>query len=52
MDDLREQVRMRYASAATAVVEGRGAASDSDASGCCEPEEGLGRQLYDTLQRD
>ncbi len=52
MDELREEVRVRYASAATAVVEGRGAASDADASGCCDPEEGLGRQLYDLLQRD
>ena len=52
MDELREEVRVRYASAATAVAEGRGAASDADASGCCDPEEGLGRQLYDVLQRD
>src|SRR5438876_3142235 len=52
MDELREEVRVRYASAATAVAEGRGAASDADASGCCDPEEGLGRQLYDLLQRD
>ena len=42
----------RYASAATAVAEGRGAASDADASGCCDPAEGLGPQLYDVLQRD
>jgi arsenite methyltransferase len=52
MDELREEVRARYASAATAVAEGRGAASDADASGCCDPEEGLGPQLYDVLQRD
>ena len=52
MDELREEVRVRYASAATAVAEGRGAASDADASGCCDPEEGLGRQLYDVLERD
>src|SRR2546429_8744407 len=52
MDELREEVRVRYASAATAVAEGRGAASDADASGCCAPEEGLGRQLYDVLERD
>ena len=52
MDELREEVRARYASAATAVAEGRGAASDVDASGCCDPEEGLGPQLYDVLQRD
>src|SRR6266550_1645363 len=52
MDELREEVRVRYASAATAVVEGRGAASDADASGCCAPGEGLGPQLYDRLERD
>jgi hypothetical protein len=52
MDELREEVRARYASAATAVADGRGAASDVDASGCCEPAEGLGPQLYDVLQRD
>jgi arsenite methyltransferase len=52
MDELREEVRVRYASAATAVAEGRGAASDADSSGCCDPEEGLGWQLYDVLQRD
>src|SRR6476620_4472271 len=52
MDELREEVRARYASAATAVAEGRGAASDADASGCCDPGEGLGPQLYDVLQRD
>ena len=52
MDELREEVRVRYASAATAVVEGRGAASDVDASVCCAPGEGLGPQLYDRLQRD
>jgi len=52
MDELREEVRARYASAATAVAEGRGAASDDDASGCCDPAEGLGPQLYDVLQRD
>ena len=52
MDELREEVRARYASAAAAVAEGRGAASDADASGCCDPAEGLGPQLYDVLQRD
>ena len=52
MDELREEVRARYASAATAVADGRGAASDVDASGCCEPGEALGPQLYDVLQRD
>jgi len=52
MDELREEVRVRYASAAKAVAEGRGAASDAEASGCCDPDEGLGRQLYDVPERD
>jgi len=50
MDELREEVRVRYAS--TAVAEGRGAASDADASGCCDPGEGIGRKLYDVLERE
>jgi arsenite methyltransferase len=52
MDELREQVRERYAASAIAVIEGRGAASDEGPSSCCAPEEGLGRQLYDALQRE
>jgi arsenite methyltransferase len=52
MDELREQVRERYAASALAVIEGKGAACDEGSSGCCAPEEGLGRQLYDALQRD
>ena len=50
-DQLREQVRERYASAALTVIEGRGAAEDADGNGCCAPEDGLGVQLYDALQR-
>jgi arsenite methyltransferase len=52
MDELREQVRERYSASALAVIEGKGAACDEGPSGCCAPEEGLGRQLYDSLQRD
>jgi arsenite methyltransferase len=52
MDELREQVRERYAASALAVIEGKGAACDEGPSSCCAPEEGLGRQLYDALQRD
>ncbi len=51
MADLREQVRERYARAATTVLSGAGAAEDGAGDGCCEPEDGLGPQLYDVLQR-
>jgi arsenite methyltransferase len=52
MSELREQVRERYAAAASAVVEGKGAANDWGATaGCCDPGEGLGVQLYDVSQR-
>jgi arsenite methyltransferase len=51
MSDLREEVRERYAAAAIAVVEGKGAACDSGGSSCCAPEDGLGQELYDALQR-
>ena len=53
MSELREQVRERYAAAANAVIRGEGAANDWDAqAGCCAPEDGLGQQLYDVLQRN
>jgi arsenite methyltransferase len=51
MSDLRDDVRERYAAAAIAVTEGRGAACDTGDSSCCAPEEGLGQALYDVLQR-
>jgi arsenite methyltransferase len=51
MSDLREEVRDRYAAAAIAVTEGNGAACDTGGSSCCAPEEGLGQELYDVLQR-
>jgi SAM-dependent methyltransferase len=50
-DGLRDQVRDRYAIAALTVLEGRGAAEDAGGDGCCAPEEGLGPQLYDALER-
>ena len=50
-DELRGEVRERYATAALTVLEGRGAAEDADGNGCCAPEDGLGRQLYDALER-
>ncbi len=56
MSELREQVRERYAAAANAVVEGKGAAYDGGDAGCCDdacctPDQGLGQQLYDVLER-
>ena len=51
MSELREQVRERYARAANTVLTGAGAAEDGTGDGCCAPEEGLGQQLYDILQR-
>jgi arsenite methyltransferase len=51
VSELRDQVRQRYAAAAKAVPEGM-AANDWDAlSGCCEPGDGLGEQLYDIAER-
>lgn len=51
MNELREQVRDRYAAAAKAVENGH-AANDWDAeAGCCDPGQGLGQQLYDITQR-
>jgi arsenite methyltransferase len=52
MDELREQVRERYAASALAVIQGKGAACDDGPASCCAPEEGLGRRLYDVLERD
>jgi SAM-dependent methyltransferase len=51
MTELREQVRERYARAATTVLSGAGAAEDAAGDGCCDPQEGLGVQLYDVVQR-
>jgi SAM-dependent methyltransferase len=52
VSDLRDEVRERYARAATTVLTGSGAAEDSMGDGCCDPAEGLGVQLYDVLQRN
>jgi arsenite methyltransferase len=52
-DDLREQVRQRYAEAATAAASGR-AACDCGGGGCCEhvtADSGYGDELYDAEQR-
>jgi SAM-dependent methyltransferase len=51
MNELREHVRDRYAAAARAVAEGKAADDRSEVAGCCEPQEGLGVQLYDLGQR-
>jgi arsenite methyltransferase len=52
MSGLRETVRDRYAAAARAVGEGKAADDWSELSGCCEPDEGLGVQLYDVTARE
>jgi arsenite methyltransferase len=52
MDELREQVRERYAASAIAVIEGKGAACDEGPESCCAPEEGFGPRLYDVLERN
>ena len=51
MSELREQVRDRYAAAAKAVGEGYAANDWDKEAGCCDPEKGLGRELYDVTQR-
>jgi arsenite methyltransferase len=51
MSELREQVRERYAVAARAVGDGMAADDGGGEAGCCAPEEGLGVQLYDVLER-
>jgi SAM-dependent methyltransferase len=51
MNQLREEVRARYARAAVTVITGAGAAEDAAGEGCCDPSEGLGMQLYDAAVR-
>lgn len=48
---LREEVRSRYAQAATAVVKGRAGSCCGDSCGCGE-EPGIGSQLYSPAERD
>ncbi len=55
MNDLREQVRERYAAAALAVGQGMAADDRGDAccdSSCCAPEQGIGPTLYDVGVRE
>jgi arsenite methyltransferase len=57
MNDLREEVRERYAEAARAVKEGKVADDWHPEVACCGPEccaphEGLGVQLYDETERE
>jgi arsenite methyltransferase len=52
MNELRETVRDRYAVAARAVDEGKAADDWSEPAGCCEPDQGLGLQLYDETTRE
>jgi arsenite methyltransferase len=51
MNELREQVRDRYAVAARAVDDGCAANDFGEEAGCCEPGQGLGTILYDEAQR-
>lgn len=52
MNDLREEVRGRYAAAARSVKDGMAANDwDQDAS-CCAPADGCGVKLYDLDQRE
>ena len=51
MNELREQVRERYAVAARVVDDGCAANDFGEEAGCCEPGQGLGRLLYDDAQR-
>jgi SAM-dependent methyltransferase len=51
MNELREEVRERYAAAARSVKDGMAADDRNEVAGCCDPKDGLGPQLYDVLQR-
>ncbi len=51
MNELREEVRDRYAAAARSVRDGLAANDSGDVVGCCDPRDGLGVQLYDVTQR-
>jgi arsenite methyltransferase len=51
LNELREQVRVRYAAAAEAVGDGYAANDWENEAGCCNGSEGLGVQLYDAKQR-
>ena len=51
MNELREEVRERYAAAARSVKDGLAANDWDEVAGCCDPKDGLGVQLYDVSQR-
>jgi SAM-dependent methyltransferase len=51
MNELREEVRDRYAAAARSVKDGLAANDWDEVAGCCDPKDGLGVQLYDVTQR-
>ena len=51
-DQLREQVRERYAAAARAVTEGTGSGCCGSTSSCCNDSESFGESLYTAEQRD
>jgi len=50
-NELRDQVRDRYARAATTVLTGAGAADDVTEAACCSPEDGYGTRYYDLTLR-
>ncbi len=52
MSELRDIVRERYAAAAAAVKRGKASDDWSEVAGCCEPDQGLGQQLYDITTRE
>ena len=51
MSDLRNQVRERYAAAATAVARRGVAADDATPEACCDPQDGYGLRYYDVTER-
>ena len=50
-DELREEVRRRYAASALAVIEGDGGCGCGSGSCCPDGEDGFGEALYDAEQR-
>ena len=51
-EGLRDEVRERYAAAATTVLTGAGAADDVTEAACCAPEDGYGTRYYDLTLRE
>jgi arsenite methyltransferase len=51
VNELREEVRERYAAAARAVPDGLASNDWDEVAGGCDPQDGLGAQLYDMTER-